>query len=101
MRPEIREKFNNTAAVEWFKTVEGVPYGYHNFLFGWIDTENQNLPAVLDINFVYTIFTLIEKFVPAVSKSLIGEAVNKRLGTQNLNLAQAYEVMFQRNLTVA
>lgn len=101
LRQEIRQKFNNTAAAEWFKTVEGVPYGYHNFLFGWIDTEKDNLPAILDINFVYTIFTLIEKFVPAVSKSLVGEAVNKRLGTNNLNLVQLYEVMYQRNLTVA
>lgn len=101
MRQEIRQKFNNTAAAEWFKTVEGVPYGYHNFLFGWIDTEKDNLPAILDINFVYTLLTLIEKFIPAVPKSLVGEAVNKRLGTNNLNLAQLYEVMYQRNLTVA
>jgi len=35
---ESRKKFNVTAAVEFFKKVEGLPYGYHNFLFGWIDT---------------------------------------------------------------
>lgn len=89
----MRNKFNNTAAVEWFKTVEGLPYGYHNFLFGWIDTEKNNLPHILDINFVYSIFTLIEKFIPSVSTSLIGEAVNQRLRTHNLTLVQAYEVM--------
>lgn len=89
LRPEIRAKFNNTAAVEWFYTVENVPYGYHNFLFGWIDTESQNLPEVLDINFVYAIFTLIEKFLPAVSNSFVAEAINKRLNTTNLSLVEA------------
>jgi hypothetical protein len=40
LSPESRAKFNVTAAVEWFKSVEGMPYGYHNFLFGWIDTPD-------------------------------------------------------------
>ena len=31
---ESRKKFNQTAAEEFFKKVEGLPYGYHNFLFG-------------------------------------------------------------------
>lgn len=34
LKKDIREKFNETAAYEWFKGVEGLPYGYHNFLFG-------------------------------------------------------------------
>jgi len=37
MKAEVRAKFNVTAAAEFFKSVEGVPYGYHNFLFGWLD----------------------------------------------------------------
>lgn len=82
----MRAKFNNTAAVEWFYSVEGNPYGFHNFFFGWIDTENDSLPAVVDINFLYLIFSFIEKIFPSVSNSLIGEAINMRLGTKNLNL---------------
>jgi hypothetical protein len=36
-------RFNATAAATWFRTVaEGLPYGYHNMLFGWVDTPNAN-----------------------------------------------------------
>jgi hypothetical protein len=81
LRDDIRAKFNNTAAYEWFKTVEGTPYGYHNFLFGWIDSEEGSLPAILDINFVYTIFSVLEKVLPKVVNRFMGEALNKRLNT--------------------
>lgn len=40
MKAEVRAKFNVTAAIEFFKSVEGTPYGIHNFIFGWIDTPN-------------------------------------------------------------
>ena len=33
-----------SAAYEWFKTVEGLPFGYHNFLFGWVDTPDKSYP---------------------------------------------------------
>jgi len=40
IQEEYRAQFNATAAFEWFKNgIEGTPYGYHNFIFGWIDTE--------------------------------------------------------------
>ena len=34
----IRKKFNELAAIDFFFKTEGLPYGYHNFLYGWIDT---------------------------------------------------------------
>jgi len=37
MKEEIRAKFDLEKAAAWFKTVEGLPYGYHNFLFGFLD----------------------------------------------------------------
>jgi len=38
LKPEIRAKFNEQKAIEFFQQTEGCPYGYHNFLFGWVDT---------------------------------------------------------------
>lgn len=66
--------------------MEGLPYGYHNFLFGWIDTLKDNYPPVLDIDFAYIIFSILEKIVPDVATKFIGEALNKRLGTVGLSL---------------
>lgn len=53
---EKRKIFNKTAAAEFFKSVEGMPYGYHNFLFGWIDQVSQNIPPVTTIEFLYVLF---------------------------------------------
>lgn len=36
---EARSRFNETAAKAFFNRTEGLPYGFHNFLYGWIDTE--------------------------------------------------------------
>lgn len=33
-----RSRFNETAAKEFFFRTEGLPYGFHNFLYGWIDS---------------------------------------------------------------
>jgi len=34
---EQRAKFDVQKSREFFKKVEGMPYGYHNFIFGVID----------------------------------------------------------------
>ena len=47
LKDEMREKFNHTAALKWFESVEGMPYGYHNFLFSWIDTEDENYKSLI------------------------------------------------------
>jgi predicted RecB family nuclease len=86
MREDVRARFNVTAAWEWFKTVEGYPYGYHNFIFGWFDTPDKSLPPITDIDFLYVVFELVHNFIPAGIDSLVGEALNKRLGTHNYTL---------------
>lgn len=35
---EARASYNESAAVEFFKSVEGLEYGYKTLLFGWLDT---------------------------------------------------------------
>ena len=35
--------FDVNKSNEWFKEVEGLPYGYHNFLSCWINTVDKNL----------------------------------------------------------
>jgi len=55
---DSRAKFNETAAIEFFLEMEGLPYGYHNFLFGWIDTAEQNLPPLMPLKLVPIVFSL-------------------------------------------
>lgn len=80
LRPEIREKFSNAKAAEWFKTVEGLPYGYHNFLFGWLDVPEKNVPPVATMELLYVVFAHFEHMFFGIAKggvqSLMGEALN-------------------------
>jgi hypothetical protein len=99
LKPELAAKFNETAAYEWFKTVEGLPYGYHNFLFSWIDTVDTSYPPLLDPDFVSVVFSILEKFVPSVVDTFLGQALNKRIGTEGLKMSQIAEEIAKRNLT--
>jgi hypothetical protein len=44
---DARAAFNESAALAWFETVEGLEYGYQNLLWGWIDTaDDGNFPCL-------------------------------------------------------
>ena len=53
----------------WWEENKGTPYGYPNFLWGWIDTIDSNLPGNLDKHF----FTMMVSF-----------AFRKNISTKNL-----------------
>jgi len=38
--------FNEPSALAFFNKIVGMPYGYHNFFFGWIDTPQDNFPCM-------------------------------------------------------
>merc|ERR1712100_62572 len=40
-----RQLFNETAAREYIQSVLGSPYGIHNFIFTFVDTEFDNFPS--------------------------------------------------------
>lgn len=81
MREEIRAKFDNKKAVDFFNETAGLPYGYHNFLYGWIDTPRDNLPPLLPNEFVPIMFSVVEMIAPTLANNFFTEALNKRLGT--------------------
>ena len=68
--------------------MEGFPYGYHNFIFGWLDVPVGNFPAALSHELAMHIFAFAEKIAPAPIVQLVGEGLNKRLGTEGLTLNQ-------------
>jgi len=57
---EMRETFNETAAQEFFFRTQGLPYGFHNFLFSWIDTPEDNWPDLFPKHFAGPVFSLVE-----------------------------------------
>jgi hypothetical protein len=58
--------FNQRDAQDFFYKTQGLPYGYHNFLYGWIDTPIDNLPPLLAQEFAPILFGGLEKLVSSV-----------------------------------
>lgn len=86
LTPKAREAFNETAAQEFFFRTEGLPYGFHNFLYGWID--DVNIAPLLPVGGVLQVFAIFEKMMPEVAEVFITESLNKRLNTTGLKIPQ-------------
>ncbi|KAF2285793.1 hypothetical protein GH714_007806 [Hevea brasiliensis] len=86
LHPDLRAKFNETAAWEYALSMNGKPYGYHNMIFSWIDTVSGNYPPPLDAHLVASVMTVWNQIQPAYAANLWNEALNKRLGTEDLDL---------------
>jgi len=97
---ELYNQFNVTAAAEFFKSLEGYPYGYHNFIYGWIDKPSENVPPVTTIDFLYVVLQELQQVIPATINSFVGEGLNLRLNTKNLTLYEIYNVMLERGMTL-
>lgn len=86
LHPDARAKWNNTAAWEYAKSMDGQPYGYHNMIFAWIDTATANYPPPIDANLVASFITMWTRMSPDYASNMWNEALNKRLGTEGLDL---------------
>lgn len=100
LSPEARAMFNETAAQEFFFKTQGLPYGYHNFLFGWIDTPLDNWPPLLPGGFMPILFSVLEDFIPDTVNIFYAQALNKRLGTEGLNVKELAGYAAKQNLTL-
>jgi hypothetical protein len=100
LKDEYRAKFNSTAALEWFETVEGMPYGYHNFLFSWIDTEDENYPPTLPKEFIPVAFEMFGELLPGVIETFFLQSMNHRLNTTGLNFKQVVAEAAKRDITM-
>ncbi|KFK29208.1 hypothetical protein AALP_AA7G103200 [Arabis alpina] len=86
LHPDYRARFNVAAAWEYAHSMDGKPYGYHNLIFSWIDTISGNYPPPLDAHLVASVMTVWSKIQPDYAANMWNEALNKRLGTEGLDL---------------
>jgi hypothetical protein len=99
LKEEVRVKFDVEAAIKWFLTMEDHPYGFHNFLFGWIDTPDSSLPEIIEQEVLLLLFGTLGKISKPVNDIIIGEGLNLRLGTKGLSIAQAVAEAARRNIS--
>jgi hypothetical protein len=101
LSPESQAMFNETSAIEWFGTVEGLPYGFNNMLLCWIDTYDSNYPCLPPD---YTTCLQPEggewlsgfawRLDPDIANLMFNLALNKRLNTTGLSVP---DVLYQAN----
>jgi len=98
---EKRAQFNEEKAIEWFYQVEGLPYGYHNFLYGFLDTAEDNWPMLVPKDLVPVAFSIIEKIDKNLTDTFFSAALNKHLGVEGYNISQIAEEGSKRGLNIS
>jgi hypothetical protein len=100
LKEELRSKYDEKKAWEEFDRLEGLPYGYSNFLFGYIDTKDSNLPDVFDIIFISLVLEVLEKVIPEGVDRVFLQGLNMRLGTKDLNVNGIWQEIYKRQITL-
>jgi hypothetical protein len=99
IKDEYAAIFNETAAWDFFRNgIEGTPYGYHNFAFGWIDTPFNNFPPLLSAQALAPVLAIFEKKGGGIDL-VFTDALNMRMNTTGLNISQLAEVIYNANTT--
>ena len=89
LRDEYRNKLDIEKAWSWFENdVEGLPYGFPNFVFTWIDKDKDCFPFVTTNEFAELFFSVLYKVYPKAVDLFGIEALNFRINTTGLNLPQ-------------
>ena len=85
LREKYRKLFNKDKAINSFLNYEGLPYGYQNFLYGWIDTQENNFPERLNSNLLQILFAFLSRKQKDVINLFFTEGLYKRL---NINYSK-------------
>jgi hypothetical protein len=98
LSPENKAKFNVTSAVEFVNASLGLPYGYNNFLFGWLDTLEDNYPCLppkfdvcLSSHFTQILGGIVDRIDPLLANKFFNQALNKRINNNFKRTAEITE----------
>lgn len=100
LNEQARSRFNEQAARDFYFKMQGTPYGYQNFLYGWIDTVRDNLPMLLPNELMPIVFSVLEKLDRKASDLIFTEGLNMRLGTQGLTIPEIAAKAADLNMTI-
>jgi hypothetical protein len=109
---ETRQAFDEKAANAWFKTVDGLDYGFSNMLWGWVDTLKDNYPCLpqyapgeycLSWEALETLFPQAGKMSGAIAQ-LYNESWNFRVtgsALSNLSPTELYREALKKGMSLA
>ena len=88
LHEKYRRQFNESAAIEYIGSMLGVPYGWHSFMYGWLDTPYANIAPPMDMEQLVLAFYVMEQTDYNKSRVLLSNGLNKRLGTSDLDIME-------------
>ncbi|PKI56205.1 hypothetical protein CRG98_023400 [Punica granatum] len=68
-------------------------------IFSWIDTISDNYPPPLDAHLVISVMSMWTRLQPSYAANMWNEALNKRLGTEDLDLYGILDETEKRGLS--
>jgi hypothetical protein len=101
LNPTIASKLDSNAAIAFYNSVQGLPYGFHNQFTGWIDTDEDNYPPPLHSEAVQLLASWAEwVMIPeGETYDYLRQTLNYRLGTTGLSINQAYMVAGKKGIS--
>lgn len=99
-------RFDEAAFWQFFRTVQGMPYGYHNMLYSFLDTYPQrNLPQPITDDLYAVALTALGRLLPNSTEgisvfSMFIAALNHRLGVSCGDMPCIIDVLDARNMTL-
>lgn len=88
LKEDVAARYDVHKARAYFLSHEGLPYGYHNFLYGWIDTFRDNLPPLLPNELMPIVMAQAEKWAPEAIYSSFTAGLNMRMHTQHKTIPE-------------
>mmetsp|Transcript_26205 Transcript_26205/g.30046 ORF Transcript_26205/g.30046 Transcript_26205/m.30046 type:complete len:554 (+) Transcript_26205:48-1709(+) len=98
LKAEHRANFDNDTAYNFVKSVQGLRYGYENFLFAHFDTPNNNLPPIFTTESFWVVMSVAEQFRSDLTNLVWTDALNMRMGTQGKSIAEIADLAHRAEL---
>lgn len=105
--PDHAKAFDETKFWAWFKgTMEGQPYGFHNFIYSFLDTADPmaNLPKPFDDAVATWLVSFLDRLLGDSGEvnmySIFTAALNQRLKTNCRTMDCIFPVLLAKNLTL-
>ena len=106
LSPEFLNKFNETAAQEWFFSVEGMPYGWHTFIFSFVDTPDRNLPYPVTSDLMEIAFSFLDRLetnqegAKGSVYNLLTQTLNHQFNTSCVSFTCIMSAIDAQNMTL-
>ena len=79
LKKDMRDKFDEEKAIDFFYETDGLPYGLQNVLFSFIDTAEDNWPPLMPKGLLMLIAQLFEIKKPDSGALFFDQALNHRM----------------------